>query len=104
MIKDKNYSSLSNVKLQKRSTLVVFGKILLQINAKLGKPLWTVPYFHQFWHNKRVMYGAIHITKFISNSKNPSNSRLNFVISFVGTTSTDFTQTFCNNAIIKDEK
>ena len=40
----------------------IYGKILLQMNAKLGLPLWTV-LKHPLWKGKSIMYGGISVSK-----------------------------------------
>jgi hypothetical protein len=51
------------------------SKIVLQMNAKLGFPLWEIPESSRTFGKKKVMYGGISI------SKGPGG----FTLAFVGT-------------------
>jgi hypothetical protein len=64
--------------------LTTFSKIVCQINAKLGKALWSVPPQHPFWKNKSFAYGGISI----------SYGKEGSTLAFVGTFSQDMTKTF----------
>jgi hypothetical protein len=41
----------------------VFGKLALQINAKIGNTLWEVPPRHPFWKKKKLANGAFSISR-----------------------------------------
>ena len=49
--------------IEHKSALTIFGKILLQMNAKIGSSLWIVRPKHDFWQKKRIMYGGLAISK-----------------------------------------
>ena len=67
----------------------IAGKIALQMNAKLGLPLWIVPSKHPFWNSKNVMIGGLSVTKNLS----PSNNE-NYVMALVGSIMPDHSQVF----------
>ena len=51
------------------------SKIILQMNAKIGLPLWEVPESLNAFGKKNIMYGAISISK----------GAKGFTLAFVGT-------------------
>ncbi len=60
------------------------SKILLQINDKMGHPLYKVQRQHPFWAKNTVTMGAIAVSKGVKG----------FIASIVGTKSNDMTQYF----------
>lgn len=60
------------------------SKILLQINDKMGHPLYKVQRQHPFWGKNTVTMGAIAVSKGVKG----------FIASIVGTKSNDMTQYF----------
>jgi hypothetical protein len=64
---------------QAKSALSAASKIILQMNAKLGLPLWEVKSKHPYFKEKKTMYCSISLSK---GSKG-------FTLGFVGTTSSN---------------
>lgn len=52
-----------------KNKLTICGKIVLQINAKIGKTLWTVPQKHPYWKGKTIMYGGLSVSKNVKQEK-----------------------------------
>lgn len=52
-----------------KNRLTICGKILLQMNAKIGFPLWTVPLKHPYWKKKTIMYGGLSVSKNVKPQK-----------------------------------
>lgn len=44
-----------------QKNISICGKILLQMNAKIGQALWVVPRRHKFWDKKKIMYGGLSV-------------------------------------------
>ncbi len=76
MIKRK---SLSN---NTKGVLSFASKIILQMNSKIGHPLWSVPNYHPYWSK-----GATKAVAGIASSK----GKTGVTISFVGTTNPELT-------------
>jgi hypothetical protein len=72
--------SLSN---NTKGVLSFASKIVLQMNSKIGHPLWSVPNYHPFWREK----GSRVATAGIASSKGKQGT----FIAFVGTTNPDLT-------------
>ena len=53
----------------------ICGKIVLQMNAKIGQPIWSVPLQHPFWKNKLVMYGGLSVIKNVKQDKKNNTSK-----------------------------
>jgi hypothetical protein len=66
---------------QTKGVLSFASKIVLQMNSKIGHPLWSVPNYHPFWKTAKVAIAGI------ASSKGKQGT----VISFVGTTNGDLT-------------
>ena len=43
------------------SALSVAGKIVLQMHAKMGVPIWTVPIKHSYFKNRLIMVGGLSV-------------------------------------------
>ncbi len=64
--------------------LSVYSKIICQINAKIGKALWSIPPKHPFFKEKTFAYGGLSLSK----------GKDCHTAAFVGTYSQDMTKTF----------
>jgi hypothetical protein len=73
--------------LQGKGALSIFSKIICQINAKLGKALWSIPPKHPFWKDKTFCYGGLSL----------SNGKGRNTLAFVGTYSQDMTKVYGNS-------
>lgn len=52
-----------------KNRLTICGKILLQVNCKIGKNIWNVPLKHPYWKGKTVMYGGLSVSKNVKQQK-----------------------------------
>lgn len=69
----------------RKNTMSIASKILLQINAKLGDPLWKIQLGHPELKGKRIIIGGMAIYhKLIAGNKSCA--------AFVGTTNNDLTK------------
>jgi len=68
-----------------KGVLSCASKIVLQMNAKLGFPLWTIPNSHEFWKNKKIAISGI------ASSRGKGGTTL----AFVGTINNNLTNIFC---------
>lgn len=73
--------------LQGKGALSIYSKIICQINAKLGKALWSIPPKHPFWKDKSFTYAGLSLSK----GKNGNT------LAFVGTYSQDLTKIYANS-------
>lgn len=74
----------------------VASKILLQINAKLGKPLWRVPCSHPDLQNKRIMIGGVAFDNKLVRGKKSA--------AFVGTTNLNLTRYYSDYKLLENMK
>lgn len=72
---------------QGKGALSVFSKVICQINAKLGKALWTLPPQHPFWKDRSLICGGLSLSKGSSGH----------TLGFVGTFSQDMAKTYANS-------
>lgn len=79
MIKRKSLSSNT------KNILSFASKIMLQMNSKIGHPLWSVPNYHPYWQK-----GAKVAVAGIASSKGKKGT----TISFVATTNSELTHVF----------
>lgn len=75
--------SLSN---KTKGVLSFASKIVLQMNSKIGCPLWFVPNYHKFWENNVVAIAGLA----------SSGGKKGLTIGIVATTSINFTSYFCD--------
>ncbi len=69
----------------KKNTLMSYASnILLQINAKINKTLWTVPTSHAALQKKSIAIGAFSVSKYSSS----------FALAFVGTIHNKFNKVY----------
>ena len=70
--------------------------MLLQINAKLGLPLWKIIKKNDFWINKSAMICALGLKK-------STTQRSNYILSFVGSSNEEMTDFYsdCHSDIKK---
>lgn len=66
-----------------KQVLSFASKIILQINSKIGHPLWSVPNYHPYWTNKSTKVAIAGIAS--------SKGKQGTFIGFVGTTNPDLT-------------
>jgi hypothetical protein len=66
-----------------KNVLSFASKIILQINSKIGHPLWSVPNYHQYWNQKSTKLAIAGIAS--------SKGKQGTVIGFVGTTNPELT-------------
>lgn len=96
-----------------KNSFIICGKILLQMNAKIGLPLWTVPLKHPYWKKKAIMYGGLSINKNLKQQKwkgiSSEQSKVidvdnesNYAVAFVGTYTGDLSKVYSNVAMVKD--
>jgi chitinase len=73
------------------------GKIILEIAAKVGKKLWTVPPQHPYWKDRFVATASLSYSKGLKNS---------FTMAMVGTTNNTQTSvyTYCMVGLSKREQ
>jgi len=71
-------------KSKRTSILATASKIIVQMNAKIGKVLWEIITAHPFWKDKDIMYGAFSINR----------SAKGYTLAFVGTTNKSLTKIF----------
>ncbi len=69
------------------------SKIIMQMNAKLGHPLWKVPNNHKIWNQKTAAVAGI------ASSKGKKGT----TIGFVGTTNKDLNEYFCDCKVTRDK-
>jgi hypothetical protein len=55
--------------MRSKNSFIICGKILLQMNAKIDLPLWTVPMKHPYWKKKTIMYGGLSVSKNLKQQK-----------------------------------
>lgn len=101
--------------MQSKNRLTICGKILLQINAKIGQALWTVPPKHLYWKNKTIMYGGLAVSKNLKQQKWKNidekkskridrENRASHSLGFVGTYTEDLSKIYSNAMMVEDEK
>lgn len=66
-----------------KNVLSFASKIILQMNSKMGHPLWSVPNYHAYWKEKSTKLAIAGIAS--------SKGKQGTFIGFVGTTNTDLT-------------
>jgi aubergine-like protein len=77
----------------RKNAMSVASKILLQINAKLGEPLWRIIRKHPELDKKKIVIGGMAIYhKLIDKNKSCA--------SFVGTTNPDMTKYYSNSKLM----
>ena len=72
-----------------KSAMSCASKILLQMNVKIGLPIWKVIKKATYFKDKRVMYGAFSLSK----GKN------GFTLGFVGTTNDSSSDIFSESKV-----
>lgn len=98
-----------------KNKITICGKILLQINAKIGFPLWIVPLKHPYWSKKTIMYGGLSIRKNLKQTKwkgiNPQQSKAideenkaNYAVGFVGTYTANLSNVYANAIMVKEQE
>lgn len=85
---------------RKKDNLPIMGKIGLQMNAKLNLALWCVKPQTPRFKDKRIMVGALATSRSIRKDK---KGQMSHALSLVGNISKDFSQTYCNNKMIRDQ-
>lgn len=60
------------------------SKIILQMNVKIGFPIWEVPKESKYLQKKNMMYGGISISK----------GKGGYSVAFVGTTNNECTKVY----------
>ena len=68
-----------------KGVLSFASKIVLQMNSKIGCPLWFVPNYHMFWKDNTVAIAGLA----------SSGGKKGLAIGIVGTTNLNFTSYFC---------
>ena len=76
---------------QTKNVLSFASKIVLQMNSKMGHPLWSVPNYHPFWKTAKVAVAGI------ASSKGKKGT----FISFVGTTNAELTHIITDCKAVK---
>lgn len=66
-----------------KGVLSFASKIILQINSKIGHPLWSVPNYHPFWNEKSTKLAVAGIAS--------SKGKQGTFVGFIGTTNPDLT-------------
>jgi hypothetical protein len=69
-----------------KGVLSCASKIVMQMNVKMGHPLWIVPNKNPYWKNNKVAVAGI------ASSKGKKGTS----IAFVGTTDPELTKYFCD--------
>jgi len=72
-----------------KSAMSAASKIVLQMNAKLGQPIWKMVRKGNYLKEKRVMYGAISLSK----------GKGGFTLGFVGTTNDSSSEVFSETKV-----
>ncbi len=80
MIRRKNLASNT------KNVLSFASKIMLQMNSKIGHPLWSVPNYHPYWQKGATKVAIAGIAS--------SKGKKGTTISFVATTNQDLTHVF----------
>jgi hypothetical protein len=76
-----------------KNSLSIASKILLQINAKIGLPLWKIPKEHPAFKNKRVIIGGMALYHKLVDKKKSCEA-------FVGTINDDSTKFYSTAKLI----
>lgn len=77
----------------KKNPLSSASKIVLQMNIKIGLPLWEVRKSSGYFQKQKIMYGGISISK----------GKKGYTVAFVGTTNNEGTKVYsaCKTNILK---